>query len=276
MDAKTMWKTVGAVTFGALVLGSADLVLAQDDKATAEAKAIFLDGGGDKAGRPAMRFNVLLTRGDSKPQRVRSGYAFRNRDKMLFEFEVNKPQYVYVLNRTIGGDPDRNQRYSGTKGINVVRDEDRRDTSGSRSDRYKLLFPTRDTGTSNRLAANRVHTIPYDGKTHFVMDSKPGIEKLYVVLSSEPIRIERYFDLDGGALRAGKGEAVKTVPAEGEEEGEEAESEDTLDDLNKALSEWADNAEVAEAKGIAVESYGVSQNPARPMMIEVDLNHFAR
>ncbi len=272
MRKKILTRTLAVLSLGGLVLAlPAGPSLRANDDDTSEAKAIYLDGEKNDQGKPGMKFSVMLKRGNEPEKRVRTSYEFKSQDRMLFEFEVNKPQYVYVLNRTIP--QSQAPRYAG-KGIGVVRDDDRKPGGDDRSTRYKLLFPTQEAGTNNKLLANKAQTIPpkvgNQQTARFVMDNNPGIEKLYVVTSSAPIDISKYFDLTTGNVRntgtrtgAGKG-----LGDEGDEDG--------LDELNKDLAEWGGNADVSMAKGINTESYGINQNPAKPMMVEVDLTHSAK
>ena len=250
-------------------------VLAQIDLSP---KDIFLDRG--KSGRTAVEFNVLLKR-DGRERTVYSNYPFQDGDQMKFQFELNKAAYVYVVHREFQGDPSSRelQRLAGPKGIEVVRDDDRRRRrpvderpgSGRRRGGYQLLFPTREAGRSNRLVAGKVHTIPADPELYFTMDDRPGIEKLYLVASEREIDITEQFDLSDGSMRRGSGG------------GRDDTDDDVLSQLSAKLAAYGANAEieyVVTGKGIDLarerDNYGAGRDPRKPFMNEVDLAHHAR
>ena len=248
-------------------------VFAQTD---VTAKGIFVDGG--QSGQTAVKFNVLLKR-DGRERTVNSNYRFEDGDQMRFQFELNKSAYVYVVHREFRGDPNSEelQRLAGPFGIEVVRDDDRRRRderpgAGRRREGYQLLFPTREVGGSNRLAAGKVHTIPADPDIYFTMDDRPGIEKLYVVASDRETDITELFELSDGSMRPGSGGG-----------GTNDTDDDVLNQLSAKLASYAANAEtefkLAEL-GIRLErerdNYSAGRDPKKPFMTEVDLAHHAR
>ena len=207
-----------------------------------------------------VRFDVMLLRG-SERHPVPTSYEFVSGDKMLFQFTVNRDAYVYVLTRTIPGDGIGVQRFAGSKGIEVLLVED---VKAERPvGEYRLLFPLRKTGLQNKLMADKVQTIPGNG-ARFTMDEEPGIEKLYIVLSPEPIDMGKYFDIATGRMMR---------PAANDNSVDRA----VVSDLGHQMLEWSKNGETAipepGTKGITVEGYGVSANSARPALVEIDLRH---
>lgn len=241
-------------------------------------KGIFLSDNSDR--KTAVQFNVLLNR-DGKERVVESNYRFRDDDRMRFRFTLNRDSYVYVVHRTFEGDPrsDRVRRYAGPKGIEVVRDENRRRDRSSDGDRsgsgrgnasYQLLFPTEKTGRSNRLKARTLYTIPSDRSTYFTMDDNPGIEKLYLVVSEDPLDIQDHFDLSDGRVRR----------RESSGSGRRDDSDrDVLDRLTTRLADYGGNAATSFPKGINVENvdgYGIGVERGKPLMVEVDLAHHRR
>ena len=246
-------------------------VFAQTD---VTAKGIFVDGG--QSGQTAVKFNVLLKR-DGRERTVNSNYRFEDGDQMKFQFELNKSAYVYVVHREFRGDPSSRQlqRLAGPKGIEVVRDDDRRRRrderpgAGRRREGYQLLFPTREVGRSNRLAAGKVHTIPADPDLYFTMDDRPGIEKLYVVASDREVDITEQFELSDGSMRRGNG-GGRTDDT----------NDDVLSQLSAKLASYAANALNLFEKGIKVErerdNYGAGRDSKKPFMTEVDLAHHVR
>ena len=245
---------------------------------TLQPKGIFLSDSDDR--KTAVKFNVLLKR-DGKERLVESNHRFRDDDQMRFQFELNRDSYVYVVHRTFDGDPgsDRVRRYAGPKGIEVVRDENRRsdrpsDRDRSRSGRgeasYQLLFPSEKTGRSNYLKARTRHTVPTDRDTYFTMDDNPGIEKLYLVVSQKQLDIGDHFDLQDGRLRRSEsGGAGRRDDSDG----------DVLNQLTAKLAQYSGNAALSFPKGIRVEEadgYGVGVERGKPLMVEVDLAHHSK
>ena len=165
-----------------------------------DARGIYIEGA-----RPAMRFNVLLDR-EGRTSKVSSDYAFHSGDRMKFQFDVNKDLYVYVLHRTVDGDAAKVERYAGTRGIEVIRDEDR---NGRKTDSWDLLFPNSRSGRENLVRANVLTSIPSASDEFFRMDENPGMEKLTVIASQHPLELEGYFDIATGKLRAGSGDDTR-------------------------------------------------------------------
>jgi hypothetical protein len=220
-----------------------------------DAKGFSLDGSA-----PGVRFDVELLSG-AEPRTVPTSYELHSGDQMLFQFSLNRDSYVDVLTRTIPGEPEVTARFAGTKGIEIVFGEDSKAKRPPAA--FHLLFPLRMTGLQNRLKGGPVHTVPANG-ARFTMDKEPGIEKLYIVLSPDPIDMSRYFDMNTGRML---------------QEGQAGAQSDRspVSGLGAQLLEWSRSAQTAIAapntKGITVEGYGVGSNSARPALIEVDLQH---
>ena len=226
-------------------------------------KGIYEDG--EQVG---VKFDVLLER-DGRLQRVSSNYAFRSGDRFKFEVETNRSAFVYVLNRTLPGDA----RSLQSKGIEEIRDEDRRDRSGSRQ-KYSLLYPRASSRPAAVPAGRRIQ-LPRENDRYFVMDDNPGIERVYVLASERRIDVSDYFDEDDGRQRTGR------RPGGGRPGGGSIE-DDVLDQLNARLAAWVVNAAVdfadedADSKGIEVSSYGVVRDGENPGSVEVSLKHLPR
>ena len=96
------------------------------------------------------------------------------------------------------------------------------------------------------------------------MDTDPGIEKLYFILSPKPVDMSRYFDMETGRLLH-------------ERTADEPSDHQAPSGLGTQLLEWSKNARTSIAepnsKGIQIEGYGVSANSAHPALVEVDLKH---
>ncbi len=211
------------------------------------ARGIYIEGA-----RPAMRFYVALDR-DGHTSNVSAGYAFHSGDRMKFQFDVNKDCYLYVLHRTLDGDTAKIERYAGTRGIEVIREDDRRDR---KTDSWELLFPNSHSGRDNLIKANAVSSIPSAPGQFFRMDENPGMEKLTVVAAPRPIGIEAYFDIASGKLREGSGDDVRNR-------------------LTRLLMDYSGNSIVdSSTRGIEiVDGYAGSKDSSKPMVVVVDLRH---
>lgn len=187
---------------------------------------------------------------------------------MKFQFALNRAAYVYVVHRSLEGDPgsERVRRYAGPKGIEVIREERRE--RGRRLGSYRMLFPNREVGLDNRLKKRRLYRVPAAKDKYFRMDDNPGIEKLYLVVSRKRLDIEEHFDLEDGGVRRGR--------RSGGEGRRDDSGRDVLDRLTGKLAAYAGNTQLSLTKGIEVEEvdgYGIGVERDRPLMIEVDLAH---
>lgn len=246
----------------ALALTLAVSSFAQSD---ANPRGIFLESG-DSASS-AIKFSVLLER-DGVKKVVPSSYAFQSGDKMKFQFELNNDRYIYILLRSVSANPAMLEKYSGKRGIDVIREEDQRATAVSTTTTttttttatttttggYQLLYPTRQSGTANKVAARTTKTVPGGDATWFRMDKKPGIEKLLVVVSDKPLDFSPFFDTLTGKLRANSTVAVQ---------------------LSQRLVDYSGNSHLSSSRGIEVESYASAAVVAKPMLVPVDLRHGA-
>jgi len=225
-------------------------VSAQDGLASA--KGIYREGQ-----KPGVKFQVLLNEG-TRDRRVPVTHDFVSGDRFKFQLESNKDGYVYILNRTLPGDPEQ----LSSKGITRIVEDDRRNPS-TRT-RYTLLWP--NTAQAQRIRANTPFTVPAE----FRMDNEPGVEKLYVVVAEKPIRIEDYFDVRNGQQRA--------TPTAGSGTPRRDTNEDLWAQLGKDLTSWVANADASMAsKGIQeVESYGIVRDGAKPAAVEISLKHFGK
>lgn len=227
-----------------LIAAGALPVLAQQANG---ARGIYIEGA-----KPAMRFYVALDR-DGHTSNVSAGYSFHSGDRMKFQFDVNKDCYVYVLHRTVDGDVAKVERYSGTRGIEVIRNDDRRDR---KTDSWELLFPNSHSGRDNLIKANALTSIPSAPDQFFRMDQNPGLEKLTIVAAPRPLGLEAYFDMASGKLREGSVDEVRNR-------------------LTQSLMEYSGNSIVESAtRGIEiVDSYAGSKDSAKPIVAVVDLRH---
>jgi hypothetical protein len=264
MQTKNQIKVGLGLALAGLMIGGVAKSAAQD----VEAKGIFLDNSESR--KTAVKFNVLLDR-EGRTKTVPSNYHFVNGDRMKFQFETNRDSYIYVLNRTVEGDPEKLDKYAGPMGIEVIRDDDSRKPEQAN---YKLLFPVQKSGSNNKIRGRKVSTLPTT-ESWFNMDENPGIEKLYIVVSPTPIEITRYFNVSGD-VRRGRASGGGGHAGNGGGHKDDTD-EDVLGQLNKDLLQYSRNAELTTSKGInVVDGYGIGIDSGKPMVVQVDLNHYRR
>jgi hypothetical protein len=188
-----------AAAVGAVAVGAHAVALETDETETA--KGLFY--APTPKPRPGVKFNVIEIEGKNldKRKKRKTSHDFKPGDRLNFEFEVNRPGYIYILNRTILGHPDRLRRYMG-RGISALMADDlgRVINAGPRQARYTLLYPGPGSHGDNYVHKGQLRVVPQTGQ--FVMDNEPGIEKLFFVWSPVPIDMSQYFDLRTGQLVA--------------------------------------------------------------------------
>jgi hypothetical protein len=231
---------------------SAGLANAQPD--VASAKGIFIEGRENKpGGKPGVQFDVLLMNGkQEKP--VSSRYDFHDGDRMKFRIEANQDLYFYVINRTFNGDPSQ----YASKGIDRVKNEDSQKPPSGPT--YKLLYPVRNE--DNKVHPGKAITIPGGSET-FTMDERPGVEKIYVVVSQKPLNIRNLFNVETGDIKR---------------DNRNDSRDDVLNQLNADLTQYASNGNTAFAdKGIGrSDSYGIVREADKPAQFEVTLRHLPK
>jgi hypothetical protein len=239
-------------------------------------------------------WNILIDRGTERLL-ASATHPFKSGDKLTLQLELNRAGYVYILNRTLNGDPDALK----SKGIEMIQSEDREKPPSADRAPYRLLYPSpKDTG-SNFLAAHQTHSI------RLRMDQNPGVEKMLIVVSAKPVDLSHEFNLKTGDMVTVK-PAPKPAPKPGPGGGGAGARIDTNDDalarLNQKLIDFGDNAEVAHSDsqrgiilpapgkpgsdpgaapkaGSATEDpngYGGSKDPNKPFLVDVTLKHYPR
>lgn len=231
-------------------------------------KGIFVSGGGSgsgtSGGHPSVKYSIKLER-NGEPRAVATSYRFQDHDRFRFLFEVNQPYYVYLLHRQLEGDPDGMERYTGAKGITVVREGDSRAPQASGS--FTLLYPTKG---SVRLSGRQPQTIPANGE-YFQLDTKSGIEKIVMVVSPYEIDMSRFTRTpapSGGGNGNGNGSRNDS-------------NGDVMGQLSKEIAEMDRNSvsvsDEPSAKGICVgdcNGYTAPRNPGKPFLVNIDLRHY--
>jgi hypothetical protein len=197
----------------------------------------------DRAEHPTtlgVRFHIQLDR-DGKRVQVPATYEFHTGDHFWLQVETRTGAFVYVINRTIGSD----------KALEVVRDEDANRTPPPAEMPHLVFGP-------ERVEPGKFRSVP---KTSAMMfDAKPGIEKLYVIVSPERIpELEQDFTPQGDVSRDSNATALRK--------------------LDKSLAGWAKNSRQAipqSSKGVVLDDpdgYAVQQNPIGPIIAEISLQH---
>ena len=166
-----------------MFFNSAGIVVAEE----VLARAIYLDKAQDTLG---LKFYVSLIR-DGKSMSVPTTYSFKTGDRVSLSVESNKDCFVYILNRTFA----KNQGPGQTRKIvlkenaidkvniseKVSEAQVAQQPSREQAGRFRLLFPSKDTGINNHLKSKTLHSVPSSGQ--FIFDQKKGVERIYVVAS---------------------------------------------------------------------------------------------
>ena len=261
MENRVLRTVAGVVAAGGLVVTAAGSspVAAQSERGgltTVEARGVFVEND-----RLAAKSHVLLVR-NGRERRVSTNHEFRSGDRWKLQVETNRPAFAYVLHRTIPGDA---RQLVQSRGVEVVRDRDRRNRSGRR-DPYRLLYPVTG-GQPVPVRPNRPVRLPQGQGEYFRMDDQTGLEKIFLVLSEERIDIRKYFDRDG---------RQRTGRRPGGSGGGSIE-DDVLDQLNADLASGSSNGQTAIGTGDEVESYGVvvegSEGSSPFATFELNLKH---
>jgi hypothetical protein len=221
-------------------------------------KGIFIAPAPNGVAHPAVKVRIELNRnGQSTP--VASTYRFQSGDRFRLVFELNQPSYVYVVNRSIEGNPDALGSLLGTRGINVV---NQGTAARPAAPNVHLLWPAR--GTAAQLAAGQPQSVPGAGQ-FFQFDMTPGLEKLAVLVSPYAVDPARFITGLPGAS-----------PPSGQRNREDTNTDvlSQLDDLRSLEGNTA--TDPGNSKGICVgdcSQYSASKNPAQPFVLTVDLLH---
>jgi hypothetical protein len=123
-----------------------------------------------------IRYTVI----DEKKREIPADTTFRSGDRIRLSVEVNDSGYLYIVH----------QGSSGT---------------------WKLMFPSAETGHSNSVAPGRKYLLPPEAVLTFV--GKPGVEKLFLVLSRKPeLALDELVYAIGGKGTPGAAEPPRERP----------------------------------------------------------------
>jgi hypothetical protein len=123
---------------------------------------------------------------------------------------------------------------------------------------HRIIRFSSPRGKPHQLPAGASQLIPDDGILR--MDQNPGLEKVFVVVSPNPLDLSKYFDQ----------QSASGYPSSDEQEAAR---------LTRDLASMRENTQIAESKDIVFEgadSFGVSRDPKKPMVVVVNLNHYPR
>jgi hypothetical protein len=212
------------------------------------------------APRPAVKLRIEMNQnGQSMP--VSATHPFHTGDRFRFVFELSQSSHVYVVNRSIAGNPEGLRELLGTRGINVVNQTGAGGQAGA--PKFQVLWPP--AGSDAPLPARQTQSIP--GATQFFeFDANPGIEKISVLVSPYPIDIAKYFN--GVASRP------RTSPAAGRHDDTNSDVLSQLEDLRSIDSNTT--TDPGASRGICVgdcSQYSAPLHPGEPFIVTVDLLH---
>lgn len=142
------------------------------------APAMFAQNGGGATGakgaaKPGVHYTVELVR-DGNRQPVSLNFPFKTGDRVSLVVRSDFDAYIYVLNRTLSGDPEA----MATRSMSLIADVDAHDPP--KDCPYDLVFPA--AGQQYRLKAGVSQNVPPRGQT-MLMNDPPGVEKLLLIVS---------------------------------------------------------------------------------------------
>lgn len=261
-------KTYRNLLRGAAALGALAAALSGQEGLTP--KGVYRDNTNTSV-KNGVTYRVMLARGAQQSE-VPVSFAFRSGDRFRLQVKLKDDAYIYVLNRTLDGDPEQ----MASKGITVVRDEDRQQKTKRRKAAYTLLYPS-PSEANRKIRKGAYRDIP--GTELLAMDNNPGVEKVYVVLSDAPLDLTKYFR-DGQMVSASGGD--RTADDKGRKSDNPG---DAIDNLDRNLADWAQNSATeppaqAASKGVIREGSDEGEgctvgNRNKPIMAEISLKHFA-
>jgi len=216
-------------------------------------------GTAPAAPRPAVRFRIeMVQNGQAVP--VTATHRFQSGDRFRFAFELSQTSHVYVVNRSIEGNPEGLRDLLGTRGINVVNQ-----SAGAPAGppKFQMLWPP--AGADAPLPARQTESIPGPSQ-FFEFDANPGIEKISVLVSPYPIDASKYF--------TGMNTPRPRTPPAGRHDDTNADVLSQLEDLRSI--DGNTTTDPGTSRGICVgdcSQYSAPNNPAQPFIVTVDLLH---
>lgn len=228
--------------------------------------------------KPASSTFKLILHRNGKAAEVPNNYEFRSGDKFAVQVRLNEGSgYLYVLNRTITGQPDR-IRATASRGIRlasngkpteVSAEEEEtmlRNESASASE-YRLVYPA-----SHRKVTREWITVPAGDL--FEMDANPGLEQLLVIIS--PRQLTDFTNvLNSSAKASTKPERMKAQQAVRGELAQMAANSETVEPPLDSRSILIDNLPRQKNQDPGTSKPGVAApiQATRPYLIELTLVH---
>lgn len=137
------------------------------------APVMFAQNGGRGAAKPGVHYTVELVR-DGNRQPVSLSFPFKTGDRVSLVVRSDFDAYIYVLNRTMTGDPEA----MATRSMSLITEDDAQNPP--KDCPYDLVFPS--AGQQYRLKAGVPQSVPPRGQT-MLMNDPPGVEKLLLIVS---------------------------------------------------------------------------------------------
>ncbi len=200
-----------------------------------------------------LRYTLLQQRSGGEYAEVFPETVFHSGDKVKISVMANRPGYLYIIEQG---------------------------SSGS----WVPLFPARDaTAESNRVAAGRVYLVPSASDESFQFNQQPGKERLFIMLSREPIADldEVIFGLQHKATKSAASAAASDTPPAAvalvadnrisDELVQRLQSRD-LTLVKETSQQETKDAEFGE-KAIYVVSQGTGKNAATRVSSDLVLDH---
>ena len=230
----------------ALTLSVTQLSLAQkgDAKNAAPAKAA--------TPKPGIHVSVMLVRNGVR-QVVSPAFPFKTGDDVVLSVRSDFDAYVYILNRTLTGDPES----LASRSMSLEVEEDRKNPPAACP--YTMIFP--EAHQEFKLKAGVTQMVPPRGHT-MRMNDPAGVEELRIIASPTPD--PRVLKGCVGKPAAPSADQTKTPPnapppaPKADATNTNDTDGDVLGQLNRRLMEIDANSEVAQ------RDFNVVTRPDRP------------
>ncbi len=227
----------------------------RDPRATAQ--LVAMNGYGEqphlvrtnlKTQQLGLRYSILKQQPDGSFVETLADETFHEGDSLRLSIMSNEPGYLYVIQQG---------------------------SSGS----WSPIFPDKRSG-SNRVEAGTPYQIPGDPQK-FRFDNRPGTEKLFVILSTEPIA-----DLGGAVDRLKNSPNPASTPSRTPDAGQLLEASNHIPDAlvqrfasrdltlvtEQKVEETAKTSATGE-KAVYVVAKQDAQSPAHEIVTRITLNH---
>jgi len=209
-----------------------------------------ITGAAKATPKAGVHYTVELVR-DGVHQAVSPNFPFKTGDRVSLKVRSDFDAYVYVLNRTMTGDPEA----LATRSMALVAEDDVHNRPSECP--YDLVYPV--AGEQLKLKAGVAQSVPPRGQT-MQMNDPPGVEKLLLIVSPHPENdIMAMFASKNGCLNRPAG----TAPAAGG--GTKTDSDtDVLNRFNKRVLDMEQNVEERDFVTVSHPQTGQVTPPQPP------------